>query len=219
MKLVIGNKNYSTWSLRGWLAVKQSGLAFDEIVIPLYDENWARMKRTPLLAPSLGRVPILWDGDRAVWDSMAILDYLADRVGQHRYWPLDETARAMARSMAAEMHSGYLPLRRQCRMNFRTRFAGIVLDAEARGNVDRIVQLWISARTRFGTEGDFLFGAFSAADIAFAPVAGRFVANGIDLPEVAAAYVRAILEQEWMQEWIAGARVEPWVIEKLEKLP
>lgn len=219
MKLVIGNKNYSTWSLRGWLAVKQSGLAFEEIVIPLYDENWAHMKRTPLLAPSLGRVPILWDGDRAVWDSMAILDFLANRVGQDRYWPLDETARAMARSMAAEMHSGYLPLRRQCRMNFRTRFAGIELDAEARGNVDRIVQLWTDARTRFGAKGDFLFGAFSAADIAFAPVVGRFVANGINLPDVAAVYVRAIWEHEWMREWIAGARAEPWVIEKLEKSP
>jgi glutathione S-transferase len=216
MKLIIGNKNYSTWSLRGWLAVKLSGLPFEEVVVSLYDEDWPRMKLTPELAPSLGRVPILWDGDAVVWDSMAILDYLADRVGQDRFWPTRGGARAMARSMAAEMHSGYLPLRRQCRMNFRTRFAGAPLDAEARANLDRINQLWADARTRFGAEGDFLFGTLSGADIAFAPVVGRLVANGVELPGLSAAYVRAMWAHQWMQEWITAAQAEPWIIAKLE---
>jgi glutathione S-transferase len=112
MKLIIGNKAYSSWSLRGWLAVKQSGLPFEEMTVPLYDAGWDERKREEDIAPSSGKVPILWDGDAVVWDSFAILEYLADKVGRERYWPKDDAARAMARAMAAEMHSGYLALRR-----------------------------------------------------------------------------------------------------------
>jgi glutathione S-transferase len=113
LKLIIGNKAYSSWSLRGWLAVKQSGLPFEEIVVPLYDEAWDKIRQGDEFAPSSGKVPILWDGDTVVWDSLAIVDWLADRVGREKFWPEDDAARAMARSMAAEMHSGYAALRRE----------------------------------------------------------------------------------------------------------
>ena len=105
MKLIIGNKNYSSWSMRGWLAAKQSGLHFEEITVPLYGENWEQLRQGGDIMPSSGRVPILWDGETVVWDSLAILDYLADKVGRDRFWPKDDTARGMARSMVAEMHS------------------------------------------------------------------------------------------------------------------
>jgi glutathione S-transferase len=128
MKLIIGNKNYSSWSLRGWLACKQSGLAFEEITVPLYGEDWDEARKAEDLAPSSGKVPILWDGDgpdgAVVWDSLAIIEYLADKVGRERFWPRADDARAMARSMVAEMHSSYLPLRRQLPMNIRKRMQG-----------------------------------------------------------------------------------------------
>ena len=126
MKLIIGNKNYSSWSLRGWLACKQSGLAFEEMQVPIYGEDWEEEKKhRDEIAPSSGKVPILWDGDAVVWDSLAIIDYLADKVGRDRFWPKPDDARAMARSMVAEMHSSYLPLRRQCPMNIRRRVEGL----------------------------------------------------------------------------------------------
>ena len=130
MKLIIGNKAYSSWSLRGWLAAKQSGLPFDEITVPLYDDSWDERKREEDLAPSSGKVPILWDGDAVIWDSLAIMEYLADKVGRERYWPKDEVARGMARSMAAEMHSGYISLRRECPMNIRKKFEDVTITEE-----------------------------------------------------------------------------------------
>lgn len=119
MKLIIGNKAYSSWSLRGWLACKQSGLPFEEVVVPLYDQDWDRRREGDEFAPSSGKVPILWDGEAVVWDSLAIVEYLADKVGRERFWPADEAARAMARSMAAEMHSSFAALRREHSMNIR----------------------------------------------------------------------------------------------------
>src|SRR5687768_15962933 len=147
MKLIIGNKNYSSWSLRGWLACKQSGLPFEEITVPLYGEDWDETKKQDEdLAPSSGKVPILWDADCVVWDSLAIIDFLADRVGRDRFWPKDETARAMARSMVAEMHSSYLPLRRQLPMNVRRRIEGVEPSDETRADIVRILGLWAEAR-------------------------------------------------------------------------
>ena len=122
MKLIIGNKNYSSWSLRGWLACKQAGLSFEEILVPLFGEDWEAIRRGEGdLTPSSGKVPILWDDEAVVWDSLAILEYLADKVGRDRFWPKDDSARAMARAMVAEMHSSYLSLRRECPMNIRVR--------------------------------------------------------------------------------------------------
>ena len=217
MKLIIGNKNYSSWSLRGWLAAKQSGLGFEEIIVPLYGEGWSEDKRrNDEIAPSSGKVPILWDGDAVVWDSLAIIDYLADKVGRERFWPKADDARAMARSMVAEMHSGYAALRRQCPMNVRRRFEGVDVGEEARADVVRILTLWAEARARFGKGGPFLFGTFCAADIFYAPVVSRFITYGIPVPGFAATYMEALWEHEWLQDWIKAAEAEDWVIEQWE---
>ena len=216
MKLIIGNKNYSSWSLRGWLAAKQSGLAFQELTVHIDGDDWQALKRRDdEFQPSAGKVPVLWDGDVVVWDSLAILEYLADKVGRDRFWPKDDAARGMARSMVSEMHSAYLPLRRLCPMNIRKRIA-IELTDEARADIVRILGLWAEARARFGSGGPFLFGTFSAADIFYAPVVSRFVSYGIPVPGFAQAYMQAIWEHEWLREWIGGAEDEQWVIEQFE---
>ena len=217
MKLIIGNKNYSSWSLRGWLACKQSGLYFEEITVPLYGEDWDETKRnTDDIAPSSGKVPILWDGDAVVWDSLAIIEYLADKVGRDRFWPKADDARAMARSMVAEMHAGYLPFRRQCPMNVRRKALDFEPSDEVKADIVRIITLWAEARARFGKGGPFLFGSFCAADIIYAPVVSRFYTYDVPLPGFAEAYMDTIWAHEWMQAWIAGAEAEDWVIEQWE---
>lgn len=217
MKLIIGNKNYSSWSLRGWLACKQSGLGFEEIIVPLYGDDWEHRKTSSDdLAPSHGKVPILWDGEAVVWDSMAIIEYLADKVGRDRFWPKSDEARAMARSMVAEMHSSYLPLRQACPMNIRGRCPRDGVDDDVRADIVRILTLWAEARARFGRGGPFLFGTFGAADIIYAPVVSRFVTYGIGVPGFAQAYMQAVWEHEWMQQWIEAAQSEEWVLEQFE---
>jgi glutathione S-transferase len=220
MKLIIGNKNYSSWSLRGWLAAKQSGLPFEELTVHIDGDDWQAMKREQgEFQPSAGKVPVLWDGDTVVWDSLAILDYLADKVGRDRFWPKPDDARGMARAMVAEMHSGYLALRRQCPVNIRRRIAGIELSNESKHDIVRILQLWAEARARFGHGGPFLFGSFSAADIFYAPVVSRFLTYGIGVPGFAQAYMQAVWEHDWLQAWVAGAQEEEWTIEQFEVAP
>lgn len=216
MKLIIGNKAYSSWSLRGWLACKQSGIAFEEVVVPLYDENWDKRREGDEFAPSSGKVPILWDGEAVVWDSLAIVDYLNDKVGGDRFWPKDPTARAMARSMAAEMHSGFASLRRKHTMNIRQVYPPKALDPDVAQELARIMELWAQARARFGGEGQFLFGDFGAADIMFAPVVTRIVTYSLPVPRFAQAYMLGVLQHPFMQDWIAGAQEEDWVIEQFE---
>jgi glutathione S-transferase len=216
MKLIIGNKAYSSWSLRGWLAAKQSGLGFEEITVPLYEEGWDERRREEDLAPSSGKVPILWDGDAVVWDSLAIIDYLADKVGRDRFWPKDEVARGMARSVCAEMHSGYLSLRRECPMNTRKVFKDVTISEESRNDAVRILQLWAETRSRFGKEGPYLFGTFTAADIMFAPVVTRFATYGFTLPGFAAAYSETMMAHPWLQAWYDAAAEESWTITKFE---
>ncbi len=216
MKLIIGNKNYSSWSLRGWLACKQSGLAFEEITVPIYGDDWEVQKRQDELAPSSGKVPVLWDGEAVVWDSLAIIEFLADKVGRDRFWPKPDDARAMARSIVAEMHSSYLPLRRQCPMNIRKRVEGAEIGEDAKADVVRILTLWAEARARFGQGGPYLFGTFSAADIIYAPVVSRFITYGVPVPGFAVAYMQAVWEHEWLQAWVAAAESEDWVIEQFE---
>lgn len=217
MKLIIGNKAYSSWSLRGWLAVKHSGQAFEEVVVPLYDDGWERRRTEPDLAPSNGKVPILWDGDIAVWESLAIIDYLDEKTGGERgFWPDDMATRALARSMAAEMHAGFVPLRQNHSMNLRKQYAPQPLLPEVEADVARITALWSDARARFGAGGDFLFGAWSAADIMYAPVVTRLLTYRIPLPADAAAYCDAVVAHRHMAEWHAAAQGEPWVIEKFE---
>lgn len=216
LKLIIGNKLYSSWSLRGWLAMKQSGLPFEEEVVSLYDEAWEARKAQPDLAPSLGKVPMLWDDEIPVWDSLAIIDYLDAQSGRDFFWPKDKAALALARSMAAEMHAGYQPLRSACTMNMRHVLPARPLAPDVAANVDRITSLWDDARTRFGRDGDFLFGAFGAVDIMFAPVVTRFATYSIPVSEDAHLYMDAVLAHPFMREWRADADRETWVIPQFE---
>ena len=218
LKLIIGNRAYSSWSLRGWLACKQSALPFETQLIPMDTPEWVDGSAKGLL-PS-GKVPTLYDGDFVVWDSLAIIDWLADRVRTARisrghFWPHDLAARALARSMCAEMHSGYAALRGACSMNLKRDYPGYVPTPEVAADVARIDALWTEARTRFHSideahEGPFLFGTLSAADIMFAPVATRFKTYGIALSDTSAAYVAALLDHPWMVEWTKAAQAETY---------
>jgi glutathione S-transferase len=216
LKLIIGNRAYSSWSMRGWLACKQSGEPFEELVVPMFDEDWEKRREGDEFAPSLGTVPILGDGDIVVWDSLAIIEFLADRVGPMLYWPEDEAARAVARSMAAEMHSGFANLRRELPMNVRKSFPTKDLSEPVREEVDRILQLWAQARARWGGTGDFLFGEWCATDMMYAPVVTRLITYGVRVPNFAGAYMKAVLSHPHVIEWIDKAQDEPWVIEQYE---
>lgn len=216
LKLIIGNRAYSSWSMRGWLAVKQSGEAFEELVVPMFDAEWEKRREGDEFAPSLGKVPILWDGDCVVWDSLAIIEFMADRVGREKYWPEDAGARGMARSMAAEMHSSFPNLRRELGMNVRKSFPPKKLTEEVVGEIDRILQLWAQARARFGGTGEFLFGSWCATDMMYAPVVTRFITYGVPVPSFAGAYMKAVLSHPDVSEWIDAAQDEPWVIDQYE---
>ncbi|QIL02175.1 glutathione S-transferase family protein [Sphingomonas sinipercae] len=216
MKLIIGNRAYSSWSMRGWLACKQSGESFEELVVPMFGEEWERHRQGDEFAPSLGKVPILWDGDCVVWDSLAIIEFLADRVGSEVFWPEDAAARGMARSMAAEMHSSFANLRRELTMNVRRTYPPIKLSDDVRDEINRILQLWAQARARYGGGGDFLFGRYCAADIMFAPVVTRFITYGVPMPPFAALYMKAVLSHPDVNDWIDKAQDEPWVIDQYE---
>ncbi|MBO9575909.1 MAG: glutathione S-transferase family protein [Sphingobium sp.] len=219
LKLIIGNKVYSSWSLRGWLAVKQSGLPFEEVVVPLYDDAWEARKLEGDLAPSNGKVATLWDGDTPVWDSLAILDYLDAKTGRTKFWPSDPAALALARSMAAEMHAGYMPLRREHSMNLRLALPSSTPGDEVQADIDRIMTLWAQARTRFGADGDYLFGGFGAVDIMFAPVVTRFQSYGLPVTALGRTYMDAVFAHPFMAEWVAGANAEDWVIPRFEPQP
>jgi glutathione S-transferase len=216
LRLIIGNRAYSSWSFRGWLACKQSGEEFEELIVPLYDAEWEKRREGDEFAPSLGKVPILWDGDTVVWDSLAIIEFLADRVGREKFWPEDVTGRAVARSMSAEMHSGFSNLRRELPMNVRQSYPPKELSEEVREEIDRILQLWAQARARFGGTGDFLFGDWCAADMMYAPVVTRFITWGVPVPAFAGTYMKAVLSHPHVAEWIDKAQDEPWVIESVE---
>jgi glutathione S-transferase len=216
LKLIIGNKAYSSWSMRGWLAVKQSGLPFEEITVPMFDEDWNKRREDDEFGPSGGKVPIVWDDQNVIWDSLAIIEYLADKTDRARFWPADDGARGMARSMAAEMHSSYENLRREHSMNLRKRWPAKPLSEPVHAEIIRILELWAEARARHGGGGPFLFGDFGAVDIMFAPVVTRFVSYSIPAPRFAAAYMEAILHHPWILQWIEAAQEEPWVIERYE---
>jgi glutathione S-transferase len=207
MKLVIANKAYSSWSLRPWIMMRVAGIPFEEILIPLYHPD----TRERILAHSdSGKVPVLLDGDAVVWESLAIIEHLADACPDKTIWPADPTARAMARAISAEMHAGFMPLRMRCPMNMRRTPRAIALADDVRGNIDRIIGIWTTARTRFGQGGPFLFGAFCGADAMYAPVVNRLHVYGVEVPPVAAAYMAAIMALPAYREWQAAAIAEPW---------
>jgi glutathione S-transferase len=202
-RLVIGNKNYSSWSLRPWLAMKQAGIAFEEIRIPLYAPDSKR--RLAEFSPS-GRVPVLIHDELKIWDSLAICEYLAER--HAGLWPADGAARGVARAVSAEMHSGFANLRHNMTMNIRKNYAGKGVGVGVPDEIRRVLKLWDDCRTRFGHGGAFLFGAFSIADAMYAPVVMRFRTYAVPIPANLAAYYEAILALPAMREWIAASEAE-----------
>lgn len=205
LKLIIGNKAYSSWSMRPWLALKQAGIPFEEERISFNDAQW---KPRVLALRTAGMVPVLLDGDLAVWDTLAIAEYLAERYPGKHLWPEDVRARAVARSGCAEMHSGFQLLRASLPMNFTAEFPGLGWSLKVQDQIDRLVTIWQDARQRFGAGGPFMFGQFSHADAFFAPVVRRFIGHAVKLPPVAEAYVQTISELPAYKEWESGARVE-----------
>ncbi len=205
MKLVIGNKNYSSWSLRPWLLARQAGIPFEEIRLRLGSEGFAA--EVHRYSPA-GRVPVLVDGDITVWDSLAICETLAERFPRARLWPEDPKARAHARSICAEMHAGFANLRNQMPMNVTAMLPGLGWNVAVQRDVDRIAQIWTELRQKYAAEGPFLFGHFTVADAFYAPVVSRFATYGVRLPESAKTYADHILNLPAMQEWIEGARGE-----------
>jgi glutathione S-transferase len=223
LRLIIGNKAYSSWSMRAWLAARQSGLAVENVLIPLYEEGSAEDMRR--YAPT-GKVPCLMDGAVAIWDSLAICEYLAELAPEAGLWPTDRTARAVARAACAEMHSAFPALRRHMPMNLRKTLPGKGWpeDAEERAAVDRDVarveRLWETLRTDYGTaagKGPFLFGAFTIADCFYAPVVTRLETYGVPLGALGTAYRRAVLDHPSVRQWTAEAQDEPWVLPRFEK--
>jgi len=217
LKLVIGNKNYSSWSMRPWLALRANNIPFEEILIPLYTDNPADKDRILSFTGS-GKVPCLIDGDVTVWDSLSIIEYVAERFPQAKLWPEDRAARAHARSISAEMHSGFLPLRNECGMNLHRPVGAIALSDDARANVARIQQIWAECHAHYGKQGPFLFGAFSGADAMFAPVVHRFRTYAIPVAPEARHYVDAMLSLPAFQQWTREGVAETLVIERFEKV-
>lgn len=208
-KILLGNKNYSSWSLRGWLALRRCGVPFDEEVVPLYQDDW----RARLLAVSpAGKVPVLIHGAQTVWDSLAIVEYLAELFPEAGLWPADPASRAQARALCAEMHAGFAALRDDMPMNFRGDIQPARRGEAVERDIARIVEIWAGCRARQPDGGPFLFGDFSAADVFYAPVAARFAAYGVELPEAAAAYRDAVQAWPDVEDWRRAAVAEPWVI-------
>lgn len=207
--LIIGNRNYSSWSLRGWLAACLSGIDFETELVRLSEPG----SRAALLGHSpAGRVPVLRHRERVVWDSLAIVEYLAELCPQAGMWPADADARAMARSVAAEMHAGFAALRTQMPMNLRKALPGKGRGPGVAEDIERIGAIWREARERFGEGGPFLFGRYSAADAMYTPVASRLRTYGVALDPTCQAYADAVLSWPAFLEWQAAALEEPWII-------
>lgn len=212
MKLIIGNKNYSSWSLRPWLALKAFGVPFEEIELRLFTDNFYSelAKHSPV-----GKVPVLVDGDINVWDSLAICEYLNENHLANRGWPENKKLRAEARSLVAEMHSGLFAVRGEMPMNCRGK-RKIVLSEAAQKEVEWLDNAWATLRTQNESKGDYLFGVFSLADAFFAPVVFRFNTYGIEVSEPSKNYIKTMLAHPAMQEWLKSAEAEEAVIDVAE---
>jgi glutathione S-transferase len=209
LTLVIGNKNYSSWSLRPWIAMKVAGIPFEEVVIPLYLEG--SRERVLQYSPA-GKVPILIDGGEPVWESLAILEHLTERFPAAGLWPADAGARSLARSISAEMHGGFQPLRQHCTMNLWLPPKPRPQPDEVLDNMRRIETIWRDCRARFGTGGPFLFGRFGAADAMYAPVVARFHNYGLPVQADTRAYMEAVMALPAWREWVDAAMREIWIM-------
>jgi glutathione S-transferase len=216
LKLVIGNKNYSSWSMRPWLALRASNIPFEEIFISLY--TGVADKQRILEFSRAGKVPILIDGDLAIWDSLAIIEYAAERFPEKRLWPEHPAQRAHARSVSAEMHSGFAALRNECGMNLHRPIRAVELSDDARANIARVEEIWADCRERYGKSGPYLFGAFSAVDAMFAPVVHRFRTYAVAVTKGTQSYMDAMMALPAFAEWTKAGLAEAIIIEKFEAL-
>ncbi|MCB1523109.1 MAG: glutathione S-transferase family protein [Rhodoblastus sp.] len=216
LTLVIGNKSYSSWSMRPWMLLDAFGIPFSEVVIPLYVEGSKEqiLKYTPS-----GKVPTLIDGDVTVWDSLSICEYVAEKFPDRAIWPRDAKARALARSMSAEMHSSFQALRQQCGMVVHRTKGPVDFSPETLADIARIEAMWANAREQFGQGGPFLFGAFCAADAMYAPVVCRFDVYQPKLSAATRAYMDAVMATPAWTKWMAGAASETWRIPRFEPQP
>ncbi len=205
LTLVIGSKRWSSWSLRPWIALKEAGIPFEEVLIPL---RGPETRAIILKYSPTGKVPVLIDGDNVVWESLAIVDYLAFRFPEAGLWPHDPPAQAFARSISAEMHAGFPDLRRELSMDVAAILPTPALSPQAEADVARIQDIWRNARTRFGGDGPFLFGRFGNADARFAPVATRFKTYGIAVDPVCRSYMEAVLALPSMIAWREAGAAE-----------
>ncbi len=211
MQLIIGNKNYSSWSFRPWIAMKALGIPFDEVLIPFGTPLGNPEFKAKLAAYTpAGLVPVLIDGDVHVWETLAILEYLAETFPDKRVWPVEAKARAEARALASEMHAGFSALRSECPMNLRRPVRTRGLSAAAQANVARLQTMWIGARAQYG--GSFLFGKFCAADAMYAPVVARLFTYGIKVEREALSYMEAVMALPAWAEWKAAALKEEWIV-------
>jgi glutathione S-transferase len=215
LSLVIGNKNYSSWSMRPWMALKGANIPFNEVPIPLYTGE-ADKKRILSFTRS-GKVPALIDGEITVWDSLAIIEYAAERFPDAHLWPADVASRAHARSISAEMHSSFMALRNECGMNVHRPVGAKPLSDAAKADIVRIQQIWTECRAQHSGEGPFLFGAFGGADAMFAPVVHRFRTYAVETTPPVRAYMDAMQANAAFREWTDAALAETLVIERFEQ--
>lgn len=214
LTLVFGNRNYSSWSMRAWLLMRQFRIEFEEVQIPLRQAD--SLERKLSYSPA-GKVPILIDGDIRIWDSLAIVEHLAEKFPDKHLWPADDDARAHARSVSAEMHSGFTSLRSRMPLNCRASRPDAGRGPGVQEDIDRICEIWRECRARHGATGEFLFGEFTAADAMFAPIALRFQTYSVELDPVETEYAEAILGLPTVKSWIEDARKEPWSIAKFDQ--
>lgn len=212
--LAIANKNYSSWSLRAWLLLKQFGIAFEEVRLPLYTETFREKIKD--YSPS-GLVPALVSGQLSIWDSLAICEYIAEQHPDLHCWPEDVQARAIARSVSNEMHSGFFQIRNLLPMNIRRSRASDTITEDLGKEIGRVCEIWKTCRQFHAQAGDFLFGSFSIADVMYAPVVLRFKSYLIEVGEIEADYMQSMLSLASLQEWIEDAMAEEEVIDLYEQ--
>jgi glutathione S-transferase len=214
MKLLIGNKNYSSWSMRPWVCLRAANIAFEEVFIPLYTGQ-ADKQRILDVSPA-GKVPALIDGDVTVWDSLAIIEYVVEKFPDAQLWPDDRAARAHARSISAEMHSGFAALRSECGMNLHRPVKAKALSADAQADIRRIQAMWTDCRTRYGRFGPYLFGMFTAADAMYAPVVHRFRTYAVEASPAVRDYMAAMQAHPAFSAWTEAGLAETIVIPRFE---
>jgi glutathione S-transferase len=209
LHLILGNKNYSSWSFRPWIAMKVAGIPFAETVVSLEANDF---KERIMKMSGAGKVPVLLDGDVRVWESLAILEYLSEKFPAAGLWPGDAAARAHARAIACEMHAGFASLRRRLPMNMWRPVLPRQLEPDALSDVARIEAIWSECRARFGAGGPFLYGAFGAADAMYAPMVSRFHTYAVGVGAVARDYMHAVMALPAWKEWREAALREPWIL-------